>query len=283
MTTRYGLTIGRILHPTDFSHGSDIAFLHALRITCATKGSLSILHVDRESRRPDWDQYPSVRETLSRWNLLPPNAARQDVAHLGVHISKSSVTDDDPANGILHHLEHHPADLLVLATHQRHGLDRWLHSAIATRINNQTDGATLFVPFGCEGFVDQHSGTCRLQKILLPVDKEPDPDPAVEITTDLIQSLSSGPCEVRLLHIGDSATQPAMRLPSEERAHWKRVSRSGSVVNGILDEAKEQQVDLIVMTTSGRHGLLDALRGSTTEQVIENAQCPILAVHAWVD
>lgn len=283
MTTRYGISIGRVLHPTDFSHGSEVAFLHALRITCATRGSLSILHVDHERREPDWDQYPSVRETLSRWNLLPPHAARQDVAHLGVHISKSSVTDGDPANGILHHLEHHPADLLVLATHQRHGLDRWLHSAIATRINNQTDGATLFIPFGCEGFVDAHTGQCRLQTILLPVDHDPDPAPAVEVTADLIHSLGTGPCDVRVLHVGDPATQPAIRLPGEERARWKWVNRNGGAVNSILQEADEQQVDLIVMTTSGRHGLLDALRGSTTEQVIENARCPVLAVHAWMD
>jgi nucleotide-binding universal stress UspA family protein len=48
-------------------------------------------------------------------------------------------------------------------------------------------------------------------------------------------------------------------------------------------EAHAQSADLIAMTTAGRHGFLDALRGSTTEQVLEHAPCPVLAVHAWVD
>ncbi|MFN9717902.1 MAG: universal stress protein [Planctomycetota bacterium] len=208
MTMKYGISIGRVLHPTDFSHGSEVAFLHALRITCAVRGSLSILHVDREQRQPDWDRYPGVRETLSRWRLLPTDATRNDVAQLGVRVSKASVVDHDPANGILHHLEHHPADLLVLATHQRHGLDRWLHATVAGRINDQTDGVTLFLPYGCDGFVNPSTGQCRLRKILLPVDHAPDPRPSVEVTADLLHHLSEGSCEVRVLHVGDR-TSPA--------------------------------------------------------------------------
>lgn len=283
MSDRYGISIGRILHPTDFTHGSEVAFTHALRLCCATHGSLAILHVDREKRRPDWNKYPSVRDTLSRWQLLPPQASRTDVAHLGVQISKTSIVGEDPADGILHHLERHPADLLVLATHQRHGLDRWMHQTIAGKINSRTDGATLFIPFGHPGFVDEQSGQCHLQRILLPVDSDPDPSPAVEVTADLIRALSSGPCEVRLLHVGDSSAQPALRLPAEDKAKWRWVNRLGSAVSAILEEAEQESVDLIVMTTSGRHGFFDALRGSTTEQIVEHARCPVLAVHAWSD
>ena len=283
MNHRYGISIGRILHPTDFSHGSEVAFTHALRLCCATNGSLAILHVDAEKRHPDWNKYPSVRDTLSRWHLLPPQASRTDVAHLGVEISKTSIVDDDPADGILHHLERHPADLLVLATHQRHGLDRWMHATIAGRINNRTDGATLFIPFGHRGFVDEQSGQCHLDRILLPVDSDPDPSPAVEVTADLIRALASGSCDVCLLHVGDSASQPAIRLPAEEKAMWRCMNRSGSPATAIREEAEQEAFDLIVMTTSGRHGFFDALRGSTTEQIVENARCPVLPVHAWSD
>jgi nucleotide-binding universal stress UspA family protein len=36
--------------------------------------------------------------------------------------------------------------------------------------------------------------------------------------------------------------------------------------------------DLIVMATAGHQGALDALRGSTTERVVRQATCPVLAV-----
>lgn len=281
MNDRYGISIARILHPTDFSHGSDVAFVHALRIVHAMQGSLSILHVDKERRHPDWSRYPSVRETLIRWKLLPPEAARTDVAKLGVQIAKSSLTDASPAEGTLNHLKHHPADLLVLATHQRHGLDRWLNKTIAGQINSQTDGATLFIPFGNPGFVSETTGECRLKRILIPVDLDPDPSPAVEVTTDLVRALSDSACEVRLLHVGDASAQPAIRLPNEDKLKWRWVNRSGSVVNAILEESKTEAVDLIVMTTSGRNGFFDALRGSTTEQIVEHSHCPVMAVHAW--
>ena len=254
-----------------------------MRLCCATNGTLGILHVDPEKRHSDWNKYPSVRETLNRWQLLPPDASRSDVAHLGVQILKTSIIDADPADGILHHLERHSADLLVLATHQRHGLDRWMHRTIAGRINNQTDGATLFIPFGHSGFVDEQSGICHLKKILLPVDSNPDPSPAVEVSADLIRALSTRPCEVRLLHVGDSAAQPAIRLPAEDKAKWRWSNRPGTPVTAIREEAEQEAVDLIVMTTSGRHGFFDALRGSTTEQIVEHARCPVLAVHAWSD
>lgn len=283
MSQRYGLSIGRILHPTDFSHGSEVAFLHALRLAIATKGSLSILHVDREQKRPDWDRYPSVRETLIRWKLLPPEASRTDVASLGVHISKASVTEEDPADGVLNYLEEHPADLLVLATHQRHGLDRWLHRTIAGRINSRTDGATLFIPYGTDGFVDAETGACRFSRILLPADHSPDPVPATEVSSDLVRALAPVPAEIRLLHIGDPAAAPHVRLPANDRIHWHWAHRVGSVVSTILNEAADFQSDLIAMTTAGRHGFFDALRGSTTEQVLEHALCPVLAVHEWSD
>ncbi len=141
----------------------------------------------------------------------------------------------------------------------------------------------FFIPFGHSGFVDEQSGQCHLKRILLPVDNDPDPSPAVEVTADLIRALSSGPCEVRLLHVGDSSAQPALRLPAEDKAKWRWVNRLGSPVTAIREEAEQEAVDLIVMTTSGRHGFFDALRGSTTEQIVEHARCPVLAVHAWSD
>ena len=276
---RYGITVGQILHPTDFSHGSQIAFAHALRLAVAAQGSLSILHVDKERRPPNWSKYPSVRDQLAVWGMLPEEASRTDVVHLGVSISKASVGGETPADGVLQYLEKHPADLIVMATHQRHGIDRWLHETVAGKVNSRTDGATLFIPFGITGFVDEASGKCSLRRILLPVDDLPDPQPAIEIVCDLVRTLCDDVCEVDLLYVGDPANQHALPLPNEQKIRWKWLSRVGGVVEVILQVAEEEKADLIVMTTSGRHGFLDALRGSTTEQVLEHARCPIMAVH----
>ena len=56
--------------------------------------------------------------------------------------------------------------------------------------------------------------------------------------------------------------------------------RSGNVAEEIVALAREKKSDLIVMATEGRDGVLDAFRGSTTEQVLRTAPCPVLAVPA---
>ena len=279
MTRQNNLSVDRIFHPTDFSDGSDLAFVHALRLACALKATLSILHVHRH-HHTDWNKYPAVRETLCRWKLLPPDASRSDVSNLGISVSKAAVADRNPADGILSYLDTHHSDLLVLATHQRHGLDRWMHQHVAEKVNRATDGATLFIPYGSQGFVDEQTGVCRLNRILLPVDHIPNPSPAVRLAAGLTTALDSPECEIRLLHIGSADERPTIRFPADTQPQFKWVTRNGPAVEGIVEEARSHSSDLIIMATSGRHGLLDAIRGSTTEQILQYSPCPVLAVHS---
>jgi nucleotide-binding universal stress UspA family protein len=50
------------------------------------------------------------------------------------------------------------------------------------------------------------------------------------------------------------------------------------VVATIIDAEADWQADLIGMPTMGHHGFLDALRGNTTERLLRQAPCPVLAV-----
>ena len=88
------------------------------------------------------------------------------------------------------------------------------------------------------------------------------------------------PVEIVVLHVGDSGSAPAIELPESPRCTWKHESREGAVVEQILAAAERHESDLIAMTTEGRHGILDALRGSVTQQVVRDARCPLLAVPA---
>jgi nucleotide-binding universal stress UspA family protein len=73
---------------------------------------------------------------------------------------------------------------------------------------------------------------------------------------------------------------PAVNLPRHEGWEWENVIRRGDVVQEILALARERAIDLLVMTTQGHDGFLDALRGSTTERVLRGTRCPLLAVPA---
>ena len=66
---------------------------------------------------------------------------------------------------------------------------------------------------------------------------------------------------------------PAIDLPEAGNVTWKKRVKNGEVVPEISDFAKANAVNLIVMSTAGKEGILGALRGSVTQQVLRHARC----------
>ena len=71
---------------------------------------------------------------------------------------------------------------------------------------------------------------------------------------------------------------PAFASPAANGMRWVSRAEPGEVVPAILDAAHGS--GLVVMPTQGHHGFLDALRGSTTERVLREVACPVLALPA---
>ncbi len=57
------------------------------------------------------------------------------------------------------------------------------------------------------------------------------------------------------------------------------ITEEGSPADAILKTIDKENIDLVVMGTSGKHGLDRFLLGSVTEKVVRSAKCPVLAVH----
>jgi nucleotide-binding universal stress UspA family protein len=84
-----------------------------------------------------------------------------------------------------------------------------------------------------------------------------------------------------LLHVGQADTMPGVNCPNVEGWEWKKELRSGNVIQTIVDISKEIEADLIVMTTDGRNGFLDGLRGSHSERVLRQIRVPLLTVPVY--
>jgi len=193
-------------------------------------------------------------------------------------VKKVVLEGSDPVESMVQYCRDHPPDLLVLATHQRDGLGRWLHKEVAEPLARRSHAMTLFVPHEGNGFISLEDGTVRLQRILIPVDHEPSAQPALEEASFLAAGLESPNVEFRLIHVGNKGV-PNLYLP-DHRSDWKWEKRlvEGDVVDRILQEEAEWSPDLMVLTTQGHRDFLDALRGSTTERVVRGAHCPVLAI-----
>lgn len=198
----------------------------------------------------------------------------------GVFVEKVVAVHDTPLRSILLFLEHHPAELIVLATHQFKEPVRWLKNLVAEPIGRASSEMTLLVPQGIEGFVSNRDGTVRLKRILIPIDHHPDPQRAIDAASALAGALDCVNCLFTLVHVGDPHHMPVANIPTHERWEWAKVICHGDVVKEILELEREHSVDLIVMTTQGHDGFLDALRGSMTEQVLRGGRWPLLAIPA---
>ena len=60
--------IDSILHPSDFSAASEVAFAHALKAALIAKAQLTVMHVS-PGMTAEWTDFPGVRDTLTRWGL----------------------------------------------------------------------------------------------------------------------------------------------------------------------------------------------------------------------
>lgn len=272
--------INSVLHPTDFSAASGRAFEHALRIALCNQCSFDILHIhSRRLDRDEWSDFPQVRRTLEDWGLLEEGSPRSAVGdELGVLVRKVDLREKRPLAGIVNFVDEEGPDLIVLSTEGRKGLPRWLHPSISEPLARRTRTATLFVPQDARGFVSREDGEVHLQRVLIPVDREPDPQIAITFTAALARAIGAQSACLDVLFVGDASVAPEVDAPNETDGPFERVVRGGNPVDEILKFANEQQSDLITMATVGHHGFLDAIRGSTTEQVLRDSLCPVLAV-----
>lgn len=126
------MPIRTILHPTDFSDRSGYALQLAAALARDYRARLVVLHVVPRSvvafgdgfLPPESDDLRAeARELLD--GLQVPGA--------GVPVERRLV-EGDPAEVILHIARETPADLIVLGTHGRTGLDRLLSGSAAEHV-----------------------------------------------------------------------------------------------------------------------------------------------------
>jgi nucleotide-binding universal stress UspA family protein len=215
---------------------------------------------------------------------VAPNSPKSAIPKLGIHVEKVIAQDKDPVKTVLGYVSRHPTDLIVLATHQDKGRVQWLQKSVSKPIARKSQISTLFIPQEVKGFVSTSDGSVSLTRILIPIAHTPRAQPAIQAAVRTAYQLNCPNGVFTLLHVGDSETMPVVRCPEIPGWQWEKIIEKKGVLDSILGTAKKVNADLIVMSTEGRNGFLDALRGSQTEQVLGQAPCPVLAVPAvgWI-
>ena len=287
--------IARILCPIDFSETSAHAVAEAVTVARYYKGRITALHV-----------LGPVEPTAEG---LSVERVRQDAEAFCEAAVASGIALDvlvdvgEPARHILDRAAALPADLIVMGTHGAGGFEHLMLGSVTEKVVRRARCPVLTVPPR-----DRGQSPLPFRRLLCAVDFSEASLSAV--STALSFARESG-AHLTLLHVlewpwheppppamsdlpaAQAAALAEFRRYSEESARKRLeslvpnsdpVSRvttrlaSGKPHVELLDVATAEQSDLIIMGVQGRNALDVALFGSTTNQVVRRAACPVLTL-----
>ncbi len=298
--------ISRILFPTDFSRHSERALDTALSVAAEFGASLHMLHAvvlhsedphDPSHHFPDPDE---IRQRLERAadRRMVSDLAQRQAAELDV----TRVQRRGPAVGpvILEYADEIDADMIVMSTRGRRGLEHVLLGSVAEQVVRAAACPVLTVLSSDDA---QPPGLHR--PILVPVDFSAHSRDALSLAREIAARYGTS---IDLLHVFERPIHPevylgGMPLDSPEfqtvegslREALETFAaetsgpdvrtdlhlREGRAVTGILEFAEESGSGLIVIASHGLTGLAHVLLGSVTEKIVRRARCPVLTARAF--
>ena len=178
------------------------------------------------------------------------------------------------------------ADLLVLGTHQWHGLDRLRHTSISRRILRDAPMSVACVPVPAASR-GEAAPIPELRRVLVATDFSDDGGRAIPHA----YSVLAGEGAVCLLHVaklGESEPKDALEaqlhalIPAEAASRGLvtevRVVESGDPASAICEAAGRFGADLLCIGSHGRSALAAAVMGSVAQAVIAHSARPVLVV-----
>lgn len=285
----------RILCPVDLSDASRRAFDYALALGREHEAGIRVVQVVDMTGWIGGTQLKgatdvadstraSAREALDWWVARSVRSGTAVVADL---------VDGPVVSGIIAAADDLPADLIVMGSHGRSGFERLTIGSVTEKVLRKSHRPVLVVPSREDAIVR----TGRLGRIVCATDFSEHSLRAVSFATSFAEA---GPSPLSLMTVidwpfGDStgpdpvtqlrqsleqeATASLTKLIGEEQEGQIDVAvRRGKPGHEIVRYARDVLADLIIVGVSGRGALDRALLGSTAEQVLRDAPCPVLTV-----
>jgi nucleotide-binding universal stress UspA family protein len=289
-----------VLCPVDFSESSNRSLDHAIALASWYESRLTVLHVV-----PTLEPMPVQGELGYPIQVVNPFTHEEVVAEMRRRLDVAGVPADavvtaragDVSTTIVDEAVGSSADLIVMGTHGRRGFKRLLLGSVTETVLREAPCPVLTVPPHAAA---DSARVVVFKRILCPIDFSPSSLQALGFALDLARQ-SNG--KVTLLnvvewlaeeepmtsaHFNVPEVRGQMRQDAEHRLHalvaeeprtWSEIDNLvgfGRPHREILRTAELTSADLIVMGAQGRGGVGLALFGSTTQQVLRGAACPVL-------
>lgn len=293
--------IRRILCPIDFSEASRAAFDEAAAIAEWLGAAITAVHV---LSPPPVIEGPLMFAALPAGAVSDTSASRAQRAldeyvrplrDRGLKVDALVLEDSDVERRLLAIAESLHADLVVIGTHGRTGVEWLIVGSVTDKILRHATCPILIVP---------PSATRRARapftRLLCPIDFS---DASLEALRFVARFAAPGNARLTLLHVlpdppsADAFAPPETEaerarreaaarqrlealMPRQATAFSEQLARvtRGIPHRSIVDVAANEDSDLIVMGIR-QHGLLERmLHGENVPQIIRHATCPVLTL-----
>ena len=268
----------RILAPTDFSALAIRALAVAVEIARRSGGEILLLHADTFLPPIDYAEIPAAAYLDSTPQMKEATERKIDeflVAHVPPDVRATSrVVVDAPARAIAHAASEPECDLVVMGTHGRSGWRRALLGSVAEAALKHISCPVLTV----QGEGAAPSG---FRRIICPVCDTPASDAAARNAAAMAQ-LFGADLLLLLFSEAPGSARPTVlsSLPRDvaERTSVEELARGGSTADELLRLARAHSADMIVLGAEHRRFSDTTILGTTVDQVIRRAECPVLTI-----
>lgn len=290
---RRPVRLRNILFATDFSSASEAALNYALAIARRYESELYVAHVIRPSA---YEQLPV--EAAVAAPALVRASAEQEMANLLI---------SGRLRGVPHHplvergelwevlsaiIQKYDIDLIVVGTHGRTGVKRVVLGSVAEQIFRLSDRPVLTVGPKATGKIPEQ---VEVRCVLYATDFSPSSKRALPYALSLAQEHQA---HLTLLYVAqdiDDVSREGFIKVREINSHrlekllppgadlWcepEFVVWFGSPVEGILEVAKGQKADLIVMGVRRAAQFASHLSPGKAYRTVCQAPCPVLTVRS---
>ena len=310
----------RILVPLDGSKLAQQALPYARAVASAKSAEVELVEVIAPLEAlatADVDDYAAVGVGTRG----DPWAARDEWTHIAEHFRNkawlqltdsaamlggsvrvsSKVLEGDAAEAIITEADQEPETLIVMATHGRSGIGRWLLGSVTDKVVRHANHPTLVVRAREDA---DEAPVATIGVVILPLDGSAAAEVAIPHAMEMAKVLGVGIALVRAVspmsfaeafdeyvpdgyerlahHASKDAEDyldaTATRIRDQGISDVRTEALIGSAGSTIVDLARGFGDALVVMATHGRSGVGRWVLGSVADRVIRHSAGPVLVV-----
>ncbi len=290
-----------ILVPLDGSHVGEAALPYARGLARKLGASLALVRAAHAALKPGDRAIEQARAVAAAEAYLATVA--EDLRTAGFKVQTGVPFAGSPAAWIVEEVGIRHADLIVMATHDRGGPNRWLHGSVAEEVVSRVS-VPVFLMRSSETVHRVEPFTAASPALIVPLDGSSLAEAALPVATDLAVAVGGHLVLVGVIptagqlvagaggaigtYVGSDHAQLEVdaRQYLDDIAAWSTARairaevcvRQGKPATEIGAVARERATAVVVMATHGRTGLTRTVLGSVAGDVLHQGACPVMLI-----